>query len=32
MEMLDEFRFQIKEEDGRIFIFDNLNNEIRELE
>ena len=31
MELLDECRFQMKIEGGRIFIFDNLNKEIREL-
>ena len=31
MEMLDKFRFQLKEIDGRIIIYDNYCNEEREL-
>ena len=31
MEILNEFRFQLKEIDGKILIYDSLNNEEREL-
>jgi len=31
MEILNEYRFELREKDGRIFVFDNEYNEEREL-